>query len=177
MSLARKRQPSDFNMDDLLSMSALQEEMGKRNRSSSYRYEYASSSLKRAFRSLSGGSFSFAKLGRKLFAKSVDKAVEAKNRTVDIANEVFFEDANVPEKPLGKALYFTEGSLRGQSFGNLFLTALNGISPSFDQAVSRMSQVLAITGTVLPVTTSDVRLEAEFENGARVDVYKRQGSR
>lgn len=63
---------------------------------------------------------------------------------------------------------FTEGSLRGQSFGNLFLAALNGISGSFDQAVSRMSQVLAITGTVLPVTTSDVQLEAEFENGARV---------
>ena len=63
---------------------------------------------------------------------------------------------------------FTEGSLRGQSFGNLFLAALNGISGSFDQAVSRMSQVLAITGTVLPVTTADVQLEAEFENGTRV---------
>ena len=63
---------------------------------------------------------------------------------------------------------FAEGSLRGQSFGNLFLAALNGISDSFDQAVSRMSQVLAITGTVLPVTTTDVQLEAEFENGARV---------
>lgn len=63
---------------------------------------------------------------------------------------------------------FTEGSLKGQSFGNLFLAALNGISGSFDTAVSRMSQVLAITGTVLPVTTSDVQLEAEFENGVRV---------
>jgi len=63
---------------------------------------------------------------------------------------------------------FTEGSLKGQSFGNLFLAALNGISGSFDQAVSRMSQVLAITGTVLPVTTSDVQLEAEFENGTKV---------
>jgi len=63
---------------------------------------------------------------------------------------------------------FQEGSLKGQSFGNLFLAALNGVSGSFDQAVSRMSQVLAITGTVLPVTTSDVQLEAEFENGARV---------
>lgn len=63
---------------------------------------------------------------------------------------------------------FTEGSLAGQSFGNLFLAALNGISPSFDVAVSRMSQVLAITGRVLPVTTADVRLEAEFENGASV---------
>ena len=63
---------------------------------------------------------------------------------------------------------FTEGSLAGQSFGNLFLAALNGISPSFDAAVSRMSQVLAITGRVLPVTTADVQLEAEFENGASV---------
>ena len=63
---------------------------------------------------------------------------------------------------------FTEGSLAGQCFGNLFLAALNGISPSFDVAVSRMSEVLAITGRVLPVTTADVQLEAEFENGATV---------
>lgn len=63
---------------------------------------------------------------------------------------------------------FQEGSLAGQSFGNLFLAALNGISPSFDTAVRRMSEVLAITGRVLPVTTADVQLEAEFENGASV---------
>ena len=63
---------------------------------------------------------------------------------------------------------FSEGTLAGQSFGNLFLAALNGISPSFDAAVSRMSEVLAITGRVLPVTTADVQLEAEFENGATV---------
>ncbi|WP_298030785.1 gluconeogenesis factor YvcK family protein [uncultured Dysosmobacter sp.] len=63
---------------------------------------------------------------------------------------------------------FTDGSLAGQSFGNLFLAALNGVSSSFDDAVRRMSEVLAITGRVLPVTTADVRLEAEFENGATV---------
>ena len=63
---------------------------------------------------------------------------------------------------------FQEGSLAGQSFGNLFLAALNGISPSFDTAVRRMSEVLAITGRVLPVTTANVQLEAEFENGASV---------
>jgi len=63
---------------------------------------------------------------------------------------------------------FTEGNLTGQSFGNLFLAAMNGISPSFDVAVTRMSQVLAITGRVLPVTTADVQLEAEFENGTSV---------
>ncbi|MBQ9347379.1 MAG: YvcK family protein [Oscillibacter sp.] len=63
---------------------------------------------------------------------------------------------------------FPEGSLAGQSFGNLLLAALNGISPSFDEAVRRMSAVLAITGRVLPVTTADVQLEAEFENGSSV---------
>ena len=63
---------------------------------------------------------------------------------------------------------FTEGILKGQSFGNLFLAALNEISPSFDVAVRRMSEVLAITGRVLPVTNENVVLEAEFENCAQV---------
>lgn len=63
---------------------------------------------------------------------------------------------------------FTEGSLKGQSFGNLFLAALNGITGSFDQAVQAMSQVLAITGRVLPVTTKDIQLEATFANGTKV---------
>ena len=63
---------------------------------------------------------------------------------------------------------FTEGSLTGQSFGNLLLAALNGISDSFDQAVERMSQVLAISGRVLPVTNANVQLEAMFENGTQV---------
>ena len=63
---------------------------------------------------------------------------------------------------------FPEGTLAGQSFGNLFLAAMNGISGSFDEAVHRMGDVLAITGRVLPVTNQDVRLEAEFHDGSRV---------
>lgn len=63
---------------------------------------------------------------------------------------------------------FMEGSLSGQSFGNLFLAAMNGISETFDEAVHRMGDVLAITGRVLPVTNQDVHLEAEFENGTKV---------
>ncbi len=63
---------------------------------------------------------------------------------------------------------FKEGSLSGQSFGNLLLAALNGITGSFEEAVEQMSQVLAITGRVLPVTSADVQLEAVFENGGRV---------
>ena len=65
---------------------------------------------------------------------------------------------------------FTEGSLSGQSFGNLLLAALNGISPSFDVAVSRMSEVLAITGRVLPVTNANVQLEAELCDTGQPDI-------
>ena len=74
---------------------------------------------------------------------------------------------------------FKEGSLAGQSFGNLFLAALNGISPSFDQAVARMSEVLAINGQVLPVTNENVNVVAEFENGtsemgeSKISAFKR----
>ena len=72
---------------------------------------------------------------------------------------------------------FTEGGLAGQSFGNLILAALNGVTGSFEEAVSQMSRVL-------PVTSADVQLEAVFENGARVvgeskicDVKKQQDCR
>lgn len=79
---------------------------------------------------------------------------------------------------------FESGSLKGQSFGNLLLAALTGISTSFDQAVSKMSQVLAITGRVLPVTNSDVQLKAKLDNGMQVigeseipQVLKKTGGR
>ncbi len=63
---------------------------------------------------------------------------------------------------------FSEGSLAGQSFGNLFLAALERMSGSFVEAVRRMSEVLAITGRVLPVTAENIRLRAELENGTSV---------
>lgn len=60
---------------------------------------------------------------------------------------------------------FTEGSLKGQNFGNLFLAAMTGISNNFEEAVQKMSSVLAVTGKVLPVTLDDMKLVAELENG------------
>lgn len=60
---------------------------------------------------------------------------------------------------------FTEGTLKGQSFGNLLLAALNGMSNSFDEAVMKMSEVLAISGRVLPVSNENIRLVAEFDDG------------
>ncbi len=60
---------------------------------------------------------------------------------------------------------FSDGLLKGQSFGNLFLAAMDGISTSFEEAVRKMSDVLAVTGKVLPVTLDDVRLCCELEDG------------
>ena len=60
---------------------------------------------------------------------------------------------------------YYEGDLKGQSFGNLFLAAMNGVSGSFEQAVKDMSEVLAVKGQVLPVTSECVALCAELEDG------------
>lgn len=83
-------------------------------------------------------------------------------------------------EPLMKKLLtyrFTEGALAGHSFGNLFLAAMNGISSSFDEAVKRMSDVLAVVGKVLPVTTEDVALSAILEDGRIIEGESKIGHR
>jgi len=64
---------------------------------------------------------------------------------------------------------FKEGNLKNQSFGNLFLAAMDGISNNFEEAVKKMSSVLAVTGRVLPVTLDDMVLKARLENGNIVE--------
>lgn len=64
---------------------------------------------------------------------------------------------------------FSEGKLKGQNFGNLFLAAMNEIYGSFEMAVKETSNVLAVTGKVLPMTLEDVILYAELENGEIVE--------
>lgn len=60
---------------------------------------------------------------------------------------------------------FQEGSLKGQNFGNLFMAAMNGIYGNFETAIKEMSNVLAVTGNVLPMTLEDVTLYAKLESG------------
>jgi len=60
---------------------------------------------------------------------------------------------------------FTDGQLKGQSFGNLFIAAMNEIYGSFELAIKEASNVLSITGKVYPMTLEDVSLHAELENG------------
>ncbi|HSX02102.1 MAG TPA: gluconeogenesis factor YvcK family protein [Candidatus Saccharimonadia bacterium] len=61
---------------------------------------------------------------------------------------------------------FGEGSLHGHSFGNLFLTALEKTTGSFATAVQMASQVLNITGRVVPVTLKHTDLVLARPDGA-----------
>lgn len=63
---------------------------------------------------------------------------------------------------------FTEGALKGQSFGNLFLAAMNGLYGNFEIALYKMSEIFAITGRVLPVTLENINLIARLKNGSLV---------
>ncbi len=71
---------------------------------------------------------------------------------------------------------FKDGMLKGQSFGNLFLAAMNGISNNFEEAIQSMSDVLAVTGRVLPVTHENINLCAELVDGFKIMGESKIGS-
>ena len=63
----------------------------------------------------------------------------------------------------------SEGGLHDHSFGNLFLTAMAGVTGDFAEAVRLTSEVLAIKGDIYPATNSDVTLRAYFDDGTTVE--------
>ncbi|RME59731.1 YvcK family protein [Candidatus Parcubacteria bacterium] len=63
---------------------------------------------------------------------------------------------------------FSEGRLRGHSFGNLLLSALEKITGSFNKSVEKASEILRIQGKVFPATLSKVQLVATLQNGKRI---------
>ncbi len=64
---------------------------------------------------------------------------------------------------------FTEGNLKNQNFGNLFIAAMIGITSNFEEAIKKVSEVLAITGKVLPVTSENIILRAKLSNGMVIE--------
>lgn len=61
---------------------------------------------------------------------------------------------------------FPDGNgLSGHSFGNLFLTALTGITGDFYQAILTAEAILSVRGRILPATLTDVRLRATGHSG------------
>lgn len=53
---------------------------------------------------------------------------------------------------------FSNGDLGGHAFGNLFITALSGVTGSLETALVETERVLNIQGRVLPATLEDVHL-------------------
>ena len=55
--------------------------------------------------------------------------------------------------------------LLGHSFGNLFLTALTGITGDFHQAILTAESILSVRGKICPATVQDVRLRGRGASG------------
>jgi uncharacterized cofD-like protein len=72
-------------------------------------------------------------------------------------------------EPMMRSLFqyrFPNGSLGGHNFGNLFYTALTGITGNEMDAIEEAGKLLKINGRVLPVTFEKTHLHAELENGS-----------
>lgn len=64
---------------------------------------------------------------------------------------------------------FSKGDgLSGHNFGNLLLTALTDLLGSEVEAIAAAARILRVRGQVIPVTTDDVHLWAEYDDGERV---------
>jgi len=60
---------------------------------------------------------------------------------------------------------FEEGGLKGHSFGNLFLSALEKIEKSFSAGVEEATKILNVSGEVIPVVDKEVNLFMVLNNG------------
>ncbi|HHX38119.1 MAG TPA: YvcK family protein, partial [Clostridiaceae bacterium] len=73
---------------------------------------------------------------------------------------------------------FIDGSLEGQNFGNLFLAAMSAVCDNnFYEAIRNFSNVLAVTGTVLPVSLANINISAVLTNGDVIEGESSIGER
>ncbi len=57
---------------------------------------------------------------------------------------------------------FEEGTFGGHSFGNILITALEKVTGDFNEAIQTASEILRVSGTVIPATLDNVRLKMEW---------------
>ncbi|HRU04732.1 MAG TPA: 2-phospho-L-lactate transferase CofD family protein, partial [Candidatus Brocadiia bacterium] len=62
----------------------------------------------------------------------------------------------------------SDGVLKGMSFGNLFIAALERMTGGFESALHAASQILAVEGKVLPATLTPTHICARLADGAVV---------
>ena len=64
---------------------------------------------------------------------------------------------------------FENGGLKGHSFGNLFLSALEKVNKSFSKGVEEASKILNVKGEVIPVTYQNIKLCIRLKNGRIIE--------
>lgn len=64
---------------------------------------------------------------------------------------------------------FSEGILRGHSFGNIFLATLEKVTKNFIEGVELASEILKVKGKVIPVTSDKATLSVLLENGTVIE--------
>jgi uncharacterized cofD-like protein len=72
---------------------------------------------------------------------------------------------NSPLRTLLLHRFTGEHDLAGHPMGNLLLAALTQVSGDFQTAIGTLASVMALEGSVLPSTTENVTLRAEFHGG------------
>ena len=64
---------------------------------------------------------------------------------------------------------FESGKLKSLSFGDIYMLAMQNVYKDFSKSVKQASEVLNITGKVLPVTMEEMKICAELEDGTVVE--------
>ncbi len=78
---------------------------------------------------------------------------------------------------------FESGDLKGHNFGNIFLSAIEKITDSNQEAIDRAADILQTCGRVIPITFDDCTLCAQYEDGsvmigeANIDSEDKRGTR
>ena len=76
------------------------------------------------------------------------------------------------EEELMGALFntqFQKGRLRGLSFGDIYISAMNQVGGDFVHSIEEISKILNMTGRVLPVTLDEINICAELEDGTIIE--------
>ena len=60
---------------------------------------------------------------------------------------------------------FSDGYLKGQSFGNLLIAAMYEIFGNYEHALKEIGSIFRLSGKVLPMTLQDTQLKAFLDNG------------
>ena len=60
---------------------------------------------------------------------------------------------------------FEHGDLKGHNFGNIFLSALEKVSSSYDEVIEMAGYVLHMKGSVIPVTFEKTHVCVEYSSG------------